>query len=552
MGTLRDKMETRQKRNQNFKLKLKEDGMKKMKTMIPVMAMALVGWTSGLHAADAYATDLKNPIINANIPVTADKPSWKPGDPIAFANGRVTFDVQNRFRMEMRNNNFDFNDSRNHKTDDVYFHQRFRLGVLVKVNEWAKIYAQGQDAREIDSDRQDEPFIFGAEGDDTFDLYQGYLDVGNVEKFPLTGRFGRQVLSYGDERLIGGFDWNNLGRTFDAMKLQYTHANSKTTVDWFMGNVVTVEGYENGSTDRFAFNESDSRDLFTGVYASSKIISFQKTEAYVLYRDKTRNNPEYRTAGGAVNTPYDIDQEVLTIGGRVQSTSTGRLKGFDYEFEGAYQTGEVGSIQGTATLNPAASGAQDLSAFATHAQGGYNWELAPWTPRFGVEYNYASGDGDSTDGRSGTFMNLFHTNHKFYGYMDVVSWKNIHNFAYTVSAKPSTKITLKMDHHFFWLADTSDALYRANGVSQVRAANANARNANSYVGHEVDLTATYAYSKWLNFLVGYSHFFAGDYLQQTQNTAVSSASATNPSSNGAPTPAGDDADFFYVQSVLKF
>ncbi len=516
-----------------------------------VVVMILMGSLLSLQAG-VQAADLKKPILNEKLPAVVEKHIWKPGDPITLADGQVTIDFQERIRFEMRNNNFDFNDSRNHKTDDAFWHQRFRLGVLTKICDWAKVYVQGQDSREFDSDRQDEPFVFGSEGDDAFDLYQGYVDIGNEKKFPLTARLGRQVLSYGDERLIGGFDWNNLGRTFDAMKFQYTHSESKTTIDWFMGNVVTVEGYDNGSTDRFAFNESDSHDLFTGLYASSKVLSFQKTEAYVLYRNKDRNNPEVRTNGGAVSNSYDMEQEVWTLGARMASTSTEMLHGFDYELEGAFQRGAVGATQGVATLNPTPGDSKDLRAFATHAAAGYSLEETPWKPRFGVEYNFASGDGDPNDGNSGTFMNLYPTNHKFYGYMDVVSWKNIHNMAYTLSAKPTSKITLKLDHHFFWLADPNDALYRANGVTQVRTVNGAAQSASSYVGHEVDLTGYYQYSKWLSFMVGYSHFFAGDYLQETQNTLVSSAAATNPTSSGAPTPAGDDADFFYVQSVIKF
>jgi len=117
------------------------------------------------------------------------------------------------------------------------------------------------------------------------------------------------------------------------------------------------------------------------------------------------------------------------------------------------------------------------------------------------------------------------------------------NAAMTLTAKPNTKLTLRMDYHAFWLADSADALYRANGVTQVRPANAAARKSDTFVGTELDLTASYAYSKYLSFLVGYSHFFAGNYLKETSNTA-------NPSTQ-AITPAGDDADFFYLQSVLK-
>jgi len=73
-----------------------------------------------------------------------------------------------------------------------------------------RIYAQGQDAQEINSDRPDIPNVLGADGDDHFDLRQGYVEIGDPEAFPLTVKVGRQVLLYGDERLIGPSDWTNL------------------------------------------------------------------------------------------------------------------------------------------------------------------------------------------------------------------------------------------------------------------------------------------------------------------------------------------------------
>jgi hypothetical protein len=95
---------------------------------------------------------------------------------------------------------------------------RFRLGVAFKPVDWLKIYAQGQDSREWFSDRPNIPGALGAEGDDTFDLRQGYIQLG--PKW-VNATVGRQTLAYGDERLIGISDWNNFGRTFDAVKMHY-------------------------------------------------------------------------------------------------------------------------------------------------------------------------------------------------------------------------------------------------------------------------------------------------------------------------------------------
>ncbi len=183
----------------------------------------------------------------------------------------------------------------------------------------------------------------------------------------------------------------------------------------------------------------------------------------------------------------------------------------------AFQTGEVRG--------------RDLTAFAAHIGMGYTFNTA-WSPRLGVEYNYGSGDDDPLDGDVETFQNLFPTNHKFYGQMDVFSWQNMHNVGIILKAAPTKKLTAKAEIQAFWLASTDDSWYRANGVATVRPLNAAARSASNYAGTEADITLTYAATKWLTLEAGYSHFWAGDYL--------------------ANTGASDDADFGYVQATISF
>ncbi len=76
------------------------------------------------------------------------------------------------------------------------------------------------------------------ETDRDLNLYQGYLALGNQKEFPLSLKVGRQELSYGDQRLLGAFKWNNDGRTFDAIKVRYQ--NVLFGVDLFSGGVVYV------------------------------------------------------------------------------------------------------------------------------------------------------------------------------------------------------------------------------------------------------------------------------------------------------------------------
>jgi hypothetical protein len=408
-------------------------------------------------------------------------------NPLSFADGRVVFGIEDQTRFEYRDNNFDFNSGLRTINDDSWLLNRFRLSMQLKPADWLTFYVQGQDAREIASDRADIPGLLGAEGDNPFDLRQLYVEIGDAKVSPLSLKVGRQVLLYGDQRLIGPLEWSNISRTFDAVKLRYTGKDG-LWVDAFISSVVVI--------DRFGMDDSDKDSLLSGLYVHIPTLGIQDTEVYALYFDDTNRNDHF-----------------LTLGTHWKSTP-GKLGPWDYETEFVVQTGTAGG--------------RDLSAFASYVEAGYTFQ-ARWKPRLGLEYSYASGDGNAADGKQGAFQNLFPTNHLHYGLMDAFSWSNIHDIALHLSAKPTAKLTTSLDYHVLWLADTADIWRRANATTAVRPANAAASN---YAGSELDVLVTYAASSHLTLTAGYSHFFAGDYLNATG--------------------ASSDADFVYLMTSIKF
>ena len=437
----------------------------------------------------------------SSVPVPAGTPAPPPlspppaANPLSFYDGKLIFDIQEKFRVESRENNFDFNDDVDSLTDDTWFLNRFRLGMKVTPTPFISIYLQAQDTQESGSDRPDIIGAMGAEGDDSFDLRQGFVELGDAKK-GISAKIGRQMMLYGDERLVGPLEWANQGRTFDAVKLRY--ASGKWWVEAFTSSVVKFTDDEFNESDWF--DDDATRDqTFSGIYFSTSAIGKQTTDLYLFHLDE-----EY--AAG--------ETSFVTLGTRMKSTP-GAFNGWDYDTEMAYQMGDAKG--------------KDLEAFAGHWGAGYTFAAHPWKPRVGIEYNYATGDSNPTDGDVETFQNLFPTNHKFYGYMDVFAWQNLHNAAVSLSAMPSKKLKAQLDYHMFWIADTSDGWYRANGTTLVRPINS---MADSYAGSEVDLTFIYKHSKNLTLQAGYSHFFAGDYLNATG--------------------ASDDADFGYASAQIDF
>ena len=423
----------------------------------------------------------------------------------------ITWDVQDRVRWEIKDNAFDFNSGVRTINDDNWVLNRFRLGIGVQPTDWLKIYAQGQDSREWLSDRADIPGLFGADGDDAIDLRQAYIELA-MNEWGL--KLGRQTLSYGDERLIGTADWLNLGHVFDAVKL--TYKGQGWSIDAFAGSRVTHARGRFNQSDVFNGNETHREQVFSGLYFNTSALSFANTDLYALHLHQA-GNTDFFTLGSRLKSKPAAPAPAHHDGKGVVCPAPAASP-WDWDAEFAFQFGEVGG--------------RDLSAFAGHAGLGYTVASCPVGSRFGLEYNFATGDGNPTDGDVETFQNLFPSNHKFYGFMDAFAWQNVHNIAVSWKTKPCKDVTARLDYHAFWLADTNDVWYRANGATAVRPLTPAARNADSYAGSEIDLVVTWQARKELVIEAGASHFFTGSYLGDTG--------------------AQSDANFGYVQATISF
>lgn len=461
------------------------------------MTSPLIRWSGGLLSAALLLQPVTRTLAGESPSKASKNPTPvapAPSNPLSFADGKIVFDFEEKLRYEFRDNNFDFNGDKESLTDDSWLLQRARLGLLLKPTPWFKLYVQGQDSREIDSDRPNEPGVLGAEGDDTFDFRQLYIELGDSKG--LSAKLGRQLLSYGDERLIGPLEWNNFSRSWDAAKLRYE--SEKWWLDAFAGSLVKIADDQLNRSDLFDNEGLGTNQMLSGLYFSSTALGFQTTDLYALYLHEG-----FETG----------DSDFFTFGTRWKSTPKA-FGPWDYTAELVAQTGDVKG--------------KDLAAFAGHVEGGYTF-AGDWKPRVALDYSYGTGDDNAADGEVGTFQNLYPTNHLYYGYMDAFSWQNVHDVNLQFKFAPTAKTTVRLDYHAFWLANTNDAWYRANGTAKVRDITP---SASGYAGSEVDLTLTYAPEKWLSFMAGYSHFFAGDYLSDTG--------------------ASSDADFAYVQMTIKF
>jgi hypothetical protein len=386
-------------------------------------------------------------------------------------------------------------------SDDLLLLRTF-IHVGYNPTPWLSLYAEGRDSRGFWDEPNPNPDL------DTMDLHQAFVQIGNPQFFPLVARIGRQELSYGDERLVGASDWTNVRRTFDAAKLRYEVEGF--WVDAFVSRPVVVWDDH--------FNESNGKDLFSGIYASTtKLIPWQETEAYFLARNTGNGSPQFY--GPSPDPQGATPRDIYVVGVHLKSLPD-KLRGWDYNVEIA---GQFGRFKETAAGAPAPVAGRNLvqQAYAAVASGGYTWTNVPGKPRAGLEYLYSSGDSNPADGKHETFDNLFPTNHRQFGLLDTFSWQNVQILRLMGSIQPFEPLTVAADYRLVWLADTHDSFYtnkggRRGGLGATDGTGYGINpNFNSYAGSEIDLVATCNFKHHTSLQAGVGHFFVGDYVKSS-------------------------------------
>ena len=166
--------------------------------------------------------------------------------------------------------------------------------------------------------------------------------------------------------------------------------------------------------------------------------------------------------------------------------------------------------------NMAIVGQQGSAAGAVIQAWGYYLELGysidrRTSPRLYAHYNFGSGDEDPEDGRIGGFVDLYPTAHRWYGYNDLVGWRNIKNLRLGAEVKPHAKLGLQFDYHSFWLVSRHDALYNVGGRLSVAPPPEGA--ADTKIGDEVNVTFTLPLTELISLGGGVGYLFPGPFLK---------------------------------------
>ncbi|MBI2485969.1 MAG: alginate export family protein [Deltaproteobacteria bacterium] len=378
------------------------------------------------------------------------------------------------------------------------------------------------------------PLYFSASDDDTgpgnFQIAEAYLQI---KDFPVLGFYltggrigfldGAEVL-YGEpkidwvikarlsERLIGNWDWVNIGRRFDGGTFGF--GNRIFDLNVFGANVLQG-GYD---FDDGLWKELDHVVVVGGSFTLKKDVIVPGTQFkvfnYFYFDDRT---PARELAGD--------DLEINTTGASIVGAYEVGPGQMDLLLWFAFQTGDFGDL--------------DQKAFGFIGEIGYQFLQVPLKPWLRIGLAYASGDDDPDDSDHGTFFNMVPTNHKWYGYADAVAFSNLEDYYFQLILTPHSKVAFAIDGHLFRLASDDEFWISGSGPFNNEVFGyafnkpVSGEDIKRNLGGELDFTLSIKPVDFLSLDIGYSHFFGAKGVEVVFDKE-------------------DQLDWFYVQTEISF
>lgn len=303
------------------------------------------------------------------------------------------------------------------------------------------------------------------------DLLQAHIrfNLASISPLPVAVDVGRISFDAIDRRLIARNRTRNTANAFDGARIRVGREQS----------AVGIEGLVLWPTEprTVRLDPIGPGQRLLGVVASIRRPGLV-VEPYYLHFDAQREGPRnLHTAGvrlfGPLGTRWDHDLHASTQFG----TAAGRRH----------------------------------RALALHAEVGRRFAGA-WAPRLAGWLNYASGDADPGDGRSGRFDPLFGSSHTMFGFTDLLSWENTVSPTAGVTFRPRPSVNVALMHRVVWLASSRDLLAGA-GVHDP------AGRSGAFVGQELDIDVRWEMFPAAELDVQYGRLFAGGFLERTGNRA---------------------------------
>jgi len=312
---------------------------------------------------------------------------------------------------------------------------------------------------------------WGAKGNNDLTLYESWAKI--KAPFGLFGQIGRMPLSYDDERILGPNDWAMAKLCHDVLRLGY-------------------EGHGHKAHAIFAFNQNNDNMVKGTFYVNGA--------------------QPYKTMQ---TLWYHFDVPKIPVGASLLFMNMGMQGGIVFVDDNP-RTNYQQLIGTNLTYSPEFMKAE-ASYYRQMGHNEYDMEINAWMASgkvtlkpsnlYGVTmgYEYLSGDDYVPVLKSGGiglprhdvirgFSTIFGSHHRFFGVMDYF-YESVYSQGFTPGLqnayiggyyKPSAPLSLKATYHYLATATKLDGLDKT-------------------LGHDVDLEASYRFSKDISLSAGFSY-----------------------------------------------
>lgn len=227
---------------------------------------------------------------------------------------------------------------------------------------------------------------------------------------------------------------------------------------------------------------------FGGLYATTSRVKAANADLYgLVWHD-----------GG--NTPAATRRSLNTVGARIYG-AFGPKRRADYENEITVQGGEVG---------PRAH-----RAWMQHARVGYHFDDTAWKPNVLAVWDYASGDADPTDAKSGAFDPLIGDRRFEFGPVGLyglIARTNLISPGVWVILHPTPPLETWLQLRGIWLAESRDR-WRPGGLADLTGASG------THVGTQLEWRTRYRFGRHLEFDGGVTVLDESRFLRALKPTA---------------------------------
>ena len=312
----------------------------------------------------------------------------------------------------------------------------------------------------------------------TPDLQQGFL-AWSGDKFSL--RAGRQEMTLGTSRLIAVREGPNIRLAFDGARAGWKQGPHR--IDAFAFRPVL------NKPETFDDTVNKSQFLY-GLYATLIPNSIAPIKIDLYWLDYERDQGRFAVVEGR--------EHRHSFGTRL----FGSAKGWDWNMEAILQIGHVGN--------------HTIRAWTITSDTGFTFATLPWSPRFGLKADIASGDKNPHDGQLGTF-NALYPNPTYFSEAAFLAPANVMDLQPTVSIKPIPTLTLLLGWNFLWKHHKADAVYTPPAPL---VAIPETIGTGRYIGDQIRLEGSYRPHPQWEIRAAAVHFNTGEALTQGGGKSV--------------------------------